>query len=158
MLLSSLQSRLKRDQRAKAATQQVAKMIVQSATWELPPVLLRRRPLQILQRKILELQQAGYGEDEIQHGSICFVRTARRPPRTLRQQFVLQKIAEAEEIKIEEADLEAEIDELRDSSCRVAHRKGRSLGIHRAARLERKAVDILEYAKIMMFPSSRTAH
>lgn len=159
MLLSSLQSRLKYQQK-QAATAQVMKTIVQSATWELPPDLLRRQTVRTLERKIIELQQAGYGDEEIRARiNVLRQNSQATTAESLKQQFVLQRIAEAEEIKIEEADLEAEIDELAartgDSKRRVRARIEKeslweSVALHA---LERKAVEkILEYATIKDVP------
>lgn len=159
LLKSSLEARLRYRQK-EAATEQVMDKIVESANWELPPDLLRRQSERTLQRKIIELQQAGYDEDRIRaQVNLLRQNSKATTAKALKQQFVLQAIAEKEEIKIEEEDLDAEIRALADrtgeSVRRVRARVDKeglweSLAIHA---LERKTIDkILSYATIKEVP------
>lgn len=139
---------------------QVMEKIVESANWELPRDLLRRQAERSLQRKLLELESSGFSEDEIRARiNVLRQNSVASTAVSLKQQFVLQKIAEAEEIKIEEEDLDTELRTL-------AARSGEPLRRVRARiekeglwetlallALERKTIQkIIEHAKIEAAP------
>lgn len=112
--LERLKSRLAYAQE-ETAREQVMNHLVSSADWQLPPNLLRRQTERALSRKILELESRGFSKDEIR----ARINTLRQnslvsTARSLKQQFVLQRIAEVEEIKVEEEDLDREIRALAD--------------------------------------------
>lgn len=78
--------------------------------FELPESLVQRQTQRELQRRILELRRSGFDDDAIR----SFVNVARRNARStteaaLREHFILEKIAEEEQIEPGESDYEAEI-------------------------------------------------
>lgn len=155
LLASIIRRRIEYAQQ-QAATDQVMDKIVESANWDLPPELLRRMSQRTFQRKVHELEQAGFSEEEIRaRVNLLRQNSQASTAKALKQQFVLQAIADKEGIKIEQEDLDAEV-------ARVAERSGESARRVRArvekeglweslaiAALERKTVErILESAQI----------
>ncbi|QDU60218.1 Trigger factor [Planctomycetes bacterium Pan216] len=146
LVQSSLGRRLEHEQE-EAAREQVIEKLLEGADWELPPDLLRRQSERTLQRTIFDLQEAGYPDDEIRAKiNVLRQNSMASTARSLKQQFVLERIAESEEIKIEESDLEAEVFSLAqrtgESPRRVRARIEKeqlwdTLGLHI---LERKAI------------------
>lgn len=109
-LRQRLVRRLERAQR-QSTTEQVMDKIVEHADWELPQDLLKRQAERSLRRALVDLQEAGYSEDEIRTRlNILRQNTIQSTAKSLKQQFVLQAVAEAEDIKIEEEDVEMEIE------------------------------------------------
>src|SRR6202041_234764 len=95
------------------ALEQVLSTITAAASWELPPDLLARQAKQALARKVIEMRGAGISEDEIKSRSRLLQQdTLRSTAQGLKEHFVLQKIAEAEKIDVNEDDIVAEIDRL----------------------------------------------
>ena len=81
-----------------------------AADWELPPGLLQRQSHRELQRAVLELQRSGFSEDEIQaHENSCGRTAGVDTARALKEHFILERIAEDEEIDADEEDYDAEI-------------------------------------------------
>lgn len=155
----NLDNRLKHDQK-QSAIDQVMEKIVEAANWQLPPDLLRRQAQRTLQRVVVDLQEAGYSEEEIS----AKINTLRQnslasTAKSLKQQFVLQAIAEKEEIKVEQDDLEEEIRSIAmrsgESQRRVRARVEKE-GLWDALALnilEQKTVDkILSYAETQEVP------
>ena len=89
---------------------QVLERITESADWDLPEELVSKQTDNALRREILEMQQAGFTpqeiqarENEIRQNAISTTRQA------IKEHFVLDRIAEEEEIEIDAADLDVEI-------------------------------------------------
>ena len=90
--------------------QQITGALTESASWELPPALLRRQSQRELQRAILEMQSSGFPEEEI-------LRQINRiqqnllgsTERALREHFILERIAEENELEATSEDVEREI-------------------------------------------------
>lgn len=155
----TLERRLEHAQR-QAATEQIMSKLTETASWDLPQDLLKRQTERALARRLIELERAGYGEDEIR-SRINRLRqdSVNSTAQALKEQFVLQAIAEAEEIKIDDEDLEDEIVDIArrsgESARRVRSRVEKdnlwdALG---SQILERKTLDkILEYAKVTETP------
>jgi len=155
MIRNSLERRLEYAQR-NATTEQVMSKLTEKADWELPQDLLKRQTERALARRLIELERAGYSEDEI-HSRLNRLRqdSVASTARALKEQFVLQAIAEAEEIKVDEEDLEEELSD-------IAARTGESIRRVRARIekdglwdaigmqvLEQKTIKkIVEYAQI----------
>lgn len=159
MVRHRLERRLERAQR-QSTTEQVMDKIVEHADWELPQDLLRRQAERSLQRALIDLQEAGYSEEEIRARlNILRQNSIHSTAKSLKQQFVLQAIAEAENIKIEEEDVEEEIEAM-------AARAGESVRRFRARVekegwwdaigmqvLERKTIDkIVSYSTVEDVP------
>jgi len=111
-ILLVLQRRLEYSQR-QSAREQVLNLITASATWELPQDLLMRQARKTLARREMEMREAGINDEEI---------TARRrmlerdvlssTASALKEHFVLQKIAEAEKVALEQHEIDEEIERI----------------------------------------------
>lgn len=142
-------------QQRQATREQVLGKITESATWDLPEELVLRQVENALRREILEMQQAGFTsqdiqarENELRQNAVSTTRQA------LKEHFVLDKIAATENIEVEVADLETEIQMMAmqrgESPRRVRARLQKSGMVENleAQIRERKAVDfILSKAK-----------
>ena len=89
---------------------QVLERITESADWELPEELVSKQTDNALRREILEMQQAGFTpqeiqarENEIRQHAISTTRQA------IKEHFVLDRIAEEEDIEVGPDDLDHEI-------------------------------------------------
>ncbi|MBD3673328.1 MAG: trigger factor [Planctomycetaceae bacterium] len=105
----SLERQLKHEQR-QSARKQVLEQITASADWDLPEKLVLNQVDNALRREMLEMQQAGYTtqqirsrENEMRQKAVSETRQA------LKEHFVLDKIAETEEIEVTPSDIESEI-------------------------------------------------
>lgn len=129
-----LRRKLELEQR-KAAREQVLNYISASASWDLPQEMLMRQARRTFSRRILELQQAGYADEEIRtHARLLEQNALQMTAKSLKEQFVLQKIAEIENIEVSEEDVDFEVENLAEQS-NESPRKVR-------ARLERE--DLME--------------
>jgi trigger factor len=146
--------------RRREATQQVLSQVTGKTDIQLPQDLLKRQTERALARRLIELENAGYGEEEIR-SRINRLRqdSIASTAQSLKEQFVLQAIAEAEEIKVDEEDLETEVINIAmrsgESARRVRSRIEKdnlwdAIGMQV---LERKTVDkVIEYATIEEVP------
>ena len=93
-----------------ATREHVMRQLVENADLELPRDLLRRQAEGTLRRQVMELRSAGFSDDEISARINRLRQDSMESTATsLKQQFVLQRIAEEENLTIEEADLENEV-------------------------------------------------
>lgn len=143
------------------ARSQVLSKITESANWDLPESLVTRQVENALRREILEMQQAGFSasdirsrENELRQNAITTTRQA------LKQHFVLDRIAEREEIRVGQAEIDEEIMLMAmqqgESPRRLRSRLEKSGMIDNleAQLSERKAIDfILEQADIHEIPA-----
>jgi trigger factor len=137
-----LERRLEYTQR-QSARGQVLEKLGSAATWDLPQDMLRRQVRKTLQRKVMEMKNAGMTDEQITGRRRLLEQDAIKNTATaLKEHFVLQKIAEVEKIEIDEDDLDREIE-------RIADRSGESVRRVRA-RMEKEdlmealATDLLE--------------
>jgi trigger factor len=117
-----LERRLEYEQR-QSARDQVLQHITAASTWDLPRDLLMRQARKAFARKVMEMQEAGMSEDEI---------TARRrlleqdvlksTAASLKEHFVLQKIAEEEKLDVNEDDVNEEIERIAEMNNESARR------------------------------------
>jgi trigger factor len=140
--------------------EQITSALTVSANWDLPPALLQRQSRRELQRSVLELQRSGFGDEEIRaHENAlrqnCFTSTAR----ALKEHFILERIAEDENMDADEQDYEQEIRLIAaqsgESPRRVRARleKSGSMDVLRNQIIERKVIEkILEHAKFKEVP------
>jgi trigger factor len=96
-----------------SAREQVLQQLASATSWELPHDLLQRQARKTLHRRLLEMQEAGMSEDEIR-GRLRILQqdVLRSTALALKEHFVLQKIAEVENIDVEEQDIDEEIERL----------------------------------------------
>jgi trigger factor len=136
------------------AREQVTAALTASADWELPPALLERQSRRELERAILEARRSGFSEQEIRAYENDLRQNSRAATaRALKEHFILERIAEVEEIVDEPEDQEVEIrliaEQSNETPRRVRARLEKSGGMDalRNQIVERKVVDrILEHA------------
>jgi trigger factor len=156
---ASLKHRLEYEQR-RIARQQVLQSITGSADWELPEDLLRRQANSALRRQVLEMRRAGYTDQEIRAREAQLQQNSlASTAQSLKELFVLEKIAEEEKIEVEPDDLDAEMAGLAartgESVRRIRARLTKEGMLESLATqiLERKALDrVLEYASYEDIP------
>ena len=97
-------------QQRQTTRQQVLDKITESADWELPESLVKQQTENALRREMLEMSQAGFPrehimarENEIRQNAIDNTRQA------LKEHFVLDRIADAENIECDSSDIDHEL-------------------------------------------------
>jgi trigger factor len=130
--------------------EQVTAALTEAATWELPPELLKRQSQRELERAVMELRRAGFGEDEIRaHANELRQNSRASTARALKEHFILERIAEDEGIEEEEADYDREIALIAaqsgESSRRIRARldKQGGMDVLRNQIVERKVLDAI---------------
>lgn len=108
-ILDMLKRQLEHEQRQRAR-QQITKALTVSATWELPPKLLEGQAQRELTRAVMELQRSGFSEDQIR-AELNYLRQNSRlvVGQALKEHFILEKIAEVENIEETQADIDTEV-------------------------------------------------
>ena len=142
------------------AREQITKALTVAADWELPPGLLQRQSHRELQRAAMELQRSGFSDEEIHaHENALRQNSAASTARALKEHFILERIAEEEEIDAGEEDYEAEIRLIAEQSGESARRvrarldKSGSMDVLRNQIVERKVVErILAHATFKETP------
>ncbi len=135
-----LQRRLEYQQR-QSAREQVIEQIDAASQWDLPQDLLMRQARRTLQRRIMEMRQAGMSDDEIRGRQRVLEQDILRSTALgLKEHFVMQKIAEAEKIEINDDDLDLEIE-------RIAYQNGES---PRRVRSQLEKEDLLEALAVQL--------
>jgi trigger factor len=135
-----LNRRLEYQQR-QSARDQVVEQIDAASKWELPQDLLMRQARRTLQRRIMEMRQAGMSDDEIRGRQRVLEQDVLRTTALgLKEHFVMQKIAEAEKIEINDDDIDQEID-------RIASQNGES---PRRVRSQLEKEDLLEALAVQL--------
>ncbi len=105
----NLQRQLEYQQQQKAR-QQITADLTKKADWELPPGLLKRQSDRELERAVMELRRSGFGEAEIRaRENELRQNSAKSTAGALKEHFILERIAEDENIEAEEGDFEKEI-------------------------------------------------
>jgi trigger factor len=113
--------------------QQISELLTESADWELPPDLLRRQARRELERAVLELRSAGFGEEEIRaHENELRQNSMASTETALKEHFILEEIAEQEQITDEPQDYDDEI-------ARIARQAGEPVRRVRA-RIEKQGM------------------
>lgn len=149
-----LERRLEYAQR-QSVREQVLSLITSSATWELPQDLLRRQARNALNRRVMEMKESGISEEEIKGRQRLLQRDVlSSTAQSMKEHFVLQKIAEQEKLEIDQADIEEEIERIaevyKESPRRIRAQMERDGQIETLAAqlIERKALNrILETAE-----------
>ena len=108
-ILADLKRKLEYHQQQRAR-EQVTALLTESASWELPPDLLRRQARRELERAVLELRRAGFSDSEIlNHENALRQNSAVSTAKALKEHFILERIAEEEGVDAETQDYDAEI-------------------------------------------------
>lgn len=125
-----LKRRLEHQQR-QVARQQFMGFIEKEMTWDLPQDLLIKQARTAMARRVMEMRADGIPEEEIlKRQRILSQDILKSTERALKEHFVLQRIAEAE-------NLEVSVEDIDDEVARIAAREGESARRVRA-RLERE--------------------
>jgi trigger factor len=137
-------------QQRQAARQQVLAQITAAASWDLPRELLMRQASRAMSRRVMQMRADGISEQEIeQRVRVMEQDVLQSTAQELKEHFVLQKIAEVEKIKVNEDDLDEEIDRLahqgNESPRRIRARLEKENQLEDLAEelVERKALDLI---------------
>jgi trigger factor len=144
-----LQRRLEYTQR-QAARQQVMAHIAEAANWQLPEDLLTRQARKAMARRAMEMRSSGMSEEEIR-GRLRLLQqdVLRSTALSLKEFFVLQKIAEVEKLDVDEDDINDEIERIAAQNDEAPRRvrakleKDDLLDALATEILERKALDLI---------------
>jgi trigger factor len=144
-----LERRLEYTQRQEAR-KQVLEQLGGGANWDLPQDLLRRQASKTLQRRILEMRNAGMSEEQIAgRRRLLEQDVLKSTAGALKEHFVLQKIAELEKIEIEDDDIDQEIERIADRAnesfrkTKARLEKEDMIETVAADLMERKALDLV---------------
>lgn len=125
-------------QQRQTTRQQILDRITEAADWDLPESLVKQQTDNALRREMLEMSQAGFPrehilarENEIRQNAIESTRQA------LKEHFVLDRIATAENIECDQSDIDHEL-------MMMAFQKGESLRRIRARMVKSGMMDNLE--------------
>lgn len=155
----NLERRLTYRQR-QSAREQVLAHITSASSWELPQDLLLRQARKALARRVMEMQEAGMSEEEISARRRLLERDVlNSTAMSLKEHFVLQKVAEEEKIDVDEGEINDEIYAIADQTgesprkVRAQFEREDLLDTLAAQIIERKALDlILESAEYEEVP------
>ncbi|MEZ5943369.1 MAG: trigger factor [Planctomycetaceae bacterium] len=162
-----LERQVKYEQR-QSCRRQVMEKITDSATWDLPEDLLARQVDNALRREILEMQQAGFTTEQIRaRENDLRQRSVSMTRQNLKEHFVLDKIADKEDINVTDQDIDIEIMMMAmqrgENPRRVRARLAKSGMIDnlQAQIRERKAVDVIldsaEFNDVPMDPPTENS-
>ena len=136
--------------RRKQVRQQVSSALTASASWDLPPDLLRRQSLRELERAILELRRSGFDDDSIRrHVNELRQSVMGSTAAALKEHFILERIAEDQSIADSVADYDEEIRAIAAQSGESPRRvranleKRGLMDVLRNQIIERKTVDLI---------------
>ena len=97
-------------QQQQEARKQISGLLTEAADWELPPALLERQSARELERAIMELRSSGFNEAEIRaRENELKQNSAASTASSLKEHFILERVAEEESIEAEEGDYDREI-------------------------------------------------
>lgn len=156
---SSMNDRLKYAQRQKIRDQ-ISQVLTESASWELPQELLQRQSRRELERTVIEMRSSGFTDDQITTQENTIRQDVMSRTKTmLKEHFILERIAELEEIEESPEDYDREIMRIalqkNDSPRRVRARLERSgqMDMLRNMIVEQKVIDqITEHATFKSVP------
>jgi trigger factor len=130
--------------------QQITGVLTESATWELPPDLLKRQGRRELERAVLELRTSGFSDDVIRtHQNQLRQNSQASTERALKEHFILERIAEDQEIDAEPGDFDAEVRLIASQSMEAPRRvrarleKKGQMDSLRNQIIERKVIDVI---------------
>ncbi len=148
-LEQSLQRQVQYDQR-QSVRKQVLNKITESASWELPEDLVLKQVENAMYREVLEMEQAGYTEQEIRvRENELRQRQISMTRQAMKEHFILDKIATQENIEVTSYDLDTELIYMamsRGENVRRLRARMEKSGVIEnleAQIRERKAVDII---------------
>jgi trigger factor len=156
LALRSVLERRVEFQARQAVRRQIVDQLIGRVPFDLPADLVKRQEISTLRRLVSEMREAGYSDSELRAREAEIRANAHDvTQRNLKEFFLLAKIADAEEIKVEDEDLSDEIEMLAyrgdETPRRVRARLEKEGQMDNLATqiLERKAIDrILEYITV----------
>jgi trigger factor len=130
--------------------QQITGLLTVAARWELPPDLLRRQARRELERAIMELQASGFTTDQINaRANELRQNILQYTEVSLKEHFILERIAEEEKIEAQPEDFDAEIaliaEQAEEPARRVRARleKKGQIDTLRNQIIERKVIELI---------------
>ncbi len=149
LLMTLLERRMEYNQR-QSYRRQILEQIEAKSKLELPQDLLARQARRTLQRKAMEMKEGGMNEEEIR-GQLQIAQQdiLNSTALSLKEHFVLQKIAEEEKIDVSEDEINSEIEAIAyqegESPRKIRARldKEDSMETLEALLIERKALDYI---------------
>jgi trigger factor len=148
-LMDELKRQLEYHQQ-QSARQQITAALTAAANWDLPPDLLRRQSVRELERSVLELRRSGFSDDEIRaHQNELRQNVLASTGRALKEHFILEKLAEQENIEDLPEDYDHEIRLIAAQSgesprrVRAQLEKRDLMDILRNQIIERKTIDLI---------------
>lgn len=154
-----LERQLKYHQQRKVR-EQITGVLTESATWELPPDLVKRQFQREVQRAVMELRASGFDDDTIRaHENELRQNSRRSTERALKEHFILERIAEEEKIDAEAGDYDREIELIAEQSnesprrVRARFEKRGAMDSLRNQIVERKVIELItEHAVVREVP------
>jgi len=148
-ILDTLKRQLEHEQHRRMR-QQITEGLTVAATWELPPGLLKRQSEREFRRTVMELQRSGYGQEEIL-AQLNAIRqnSAAATAQSLKEHFILEKIAEVESVVDTPEDYDVEIALIAAQSnssprrVRAQIEKAGEMDILRNQIIERKVINLI---------------
>lgn len=97
-------------QQQRNAREQITALLTKSADWQLPQGLLERQSAREQERAVMELRRSGFSEAEIRARENLLKQNSKASTATaLKEHFILERIAEEENVDVAEGDYEKEI-------------------------------------------------
>ena len=104
-------------QQRQAVRRQVLDALIEATPFELPADLVSRQEKSTASRLVMELREEGFSPEDIRARQAEIRANAHEMTlRSLKEFFILAKVAEAEGIKVEDDDLEAEVEAMAERS------------------------------------------
>ena len=161
MVLETLKRQLEHEQQQRAR-RQIAAQLLADANWDLPKRLLASQQNRELQRAIFELRRSGFTDEQIIK-QLNFLRrnAAEATAQALKEHFILEAIAESEDIQDEARDYDVEIMLMAAQSGESPRRirneieRNGNMDVLRNQIIERKVINkIMESAEFVEVPYS----
>ncbi|MBQ3387615.1 MAG: trigger factor [Thermoguttaceae bacterium] len=148
-VLDVLKRQLDHEQRRRARAQ-IADALTSSTQFDLPPALLDNQSIREAQRQVMEMRRSGFSESQIA-SQINFLRQNSRTQtaKALKEHFILEKIADTENITDDPVDYDTEIALMAAQSgssprrVRAQIEKSGEMDILRNQIIERKVIDLI---------------
>ncbi len=148
-ILDSLKRQLDYAQQQRAR-EQILGALTEAADWDLPPDMLERQSHRELQRTVLELRRSGFTEDQIRASENELRQNSMAATKkSLKEHFVLERIAEDNDIEDAPEDYESEIELIAAQNgesprrVRAQIEKGGMMDAMRNQIIERKTIEMI---------------
>ena len=148
-LLDALKRQLEHAQHRRTR-QQITEALTVAASWDLPPSLLKGQSEREVRRTVMELERSGYGQDEIT-AMLNTIRqnSAASTAQALKEHFILEKIAEIENVVDTPEDYDNEValiaaqHNVSPRRVRAQIEKAGEMDILRNQIIERKVINLI---------------